>query len=118
MGQNNRLPVSATGGDSVALRHLPRRDAEIEATDGTSDGNRSGLWSDPLQFGPRSDDFAFALLISFTRNLVRGVVGGDALFLALSTTQKETGASKEQIQTLHDALIGYWKRNNIWPDGF
>ena len=40
------------------------------------------------------------------------------LVIALMSAQKETGATKEQVKLLQDAVIGYWKRNKPWPDGF
>ena len=71
-----------------------------------------------LQFGPRRDDPAFALLLSFTRQLVRELVNPDMIALALYAAQAETGATKEQVLALHEAAAGYWKKNKIWPEGF
>jgi hypothetical protein len=71
-----------------------------------------------LQFSARRNDPAFALLVSLMRSLIRNSVSRDMLILALHDAQKETGASREQMGELKELLLGFWKRNKIYPDGF
>jgi len=118
MGQESGLPVPAPGGDSVALRDVHRRGAGVEATDGGSDGDRGGLQRIPFQFGPRSDDLAFAFLVSFVKNILRNLVSQDVIILSLHAVRDDMKASDEQMKVFQKAMIGWWKNNKIWPDGF
>ena len=118
MGQESGLPVPTPGGDSVALRDVHRRGAGAEAGDGGSDGNRTGLQCVPLQFGPRSDDLAFAFLVSFVKNILRNLVSQDVIILSLHAVRDDMKASDEQMKVFQKAMIGWWKNNKIWPEGF
>ena len=40
------------------------------------------------------------------------------IVLALLAAKKETNATAEQAKALHDAAVGYWKKNKFWPEGF
>ena len=117
MGQESGLPVPSTGGDSMALRDVYRRGAEVEKGNGGGDGDRSGLQRVPVQFGSRRDDIAFTLLLSFARHLVQNTVSHDALWLALDSAQRDMGATEDQMVLLRLAV----KRERAagpWPEGF
>jgi len=118
MGQKDRLSLPEAGGDSVALRDVPRRRAGAEAADGGSDGDRTGLQRVPFQFGPRSNDLAFAFLVSFVKNILRNLVSQDVIILSLHAVREERKATDEQMKVFQTAILGWWKTNKIWPDGF
>ena len=118
MGSEDRVPLPKAGGDSVALRDVPRRGAGAEAEDGGSDGDRTGLQCVPLQFGPRSDDLAFAFLVSFVKNILRETVSQDLIVFALYGVKADLKATDEQMRVFKTAMLGWWKNNKVWPDGF
>jgi len=120
MGSKSGLPVPATSGDSVALRRVSRRGAGAEAGDGGSDGdrNRSGLQRIPFQFGPRSDDLAFAFLVSFVKNILRNLVSQDVIILSLHAVKDDMKATDKQMGELKQAVLGWWKSNKMWPNDF
>jgi len=102
----------------VALRDVHRRGAGVETTDGASDGNRAGLQRLPLQFGPRSDDPAFAFLVSFVKNVLRNSVSQDVIILSLYGVKDDLKATDEQMKVFHAAILEWWKNNKVYPDGF
>jgi len=118
MGQENRLSLPSTGGDSMALRDVYRRGAEVEKGNGGGDGDRRGLQREPVQHGPGPDDIPFELLAAFTRYLVRHTVSGDALYLAIADAADDCKAPKAQVQTMIRAILKEHTTHSIWPKGF
>lgn len=118
MGSEDRVPLPKAGGDPMALRDVHRRGSGVEASNEGDDGDRGGLQCVPLQFGPRSDDLAFAFLVSFVKNILRNLVSQDVIILSLHAVRDDMKASDEQMKVFQKAMIGWWKNNKIWPDGF
>jgi hypothetical protein len=102
----------------VALRDVHRRESEAPGSDGAGDGDRGGLQCLPLQFGPRRDDPAFAFLVSFVKNVLRYSVSQDVIILSLHAVKDDLKATDEQMRAFQSAILGWWKNNKIYPDGF
>jgi len=102
----------------VALRDVHRRESEAPGSDGAGDGDRGGLQCLPLQFGPRRDDPAFAFLVSFVKNILRETVSQDLIVMALYGVKADLKATDEQMKVFQKAMVGWWKTNKVWPDGF
>lgn len=104
----------------MAVRDLPERKPGAESGDGgaVGSGDRSRLQREPLQFGPRSDDLAFACLESFTKNVLRYTATEVVLQLATHDVKRELNLTEDQRKTFEAALLGWWKKNKMWPEGF
>jgi hypothetical protein len=120
MERKNRLPVPTSSGDSVALRDLPRRKSRAKSGDGGGVGDRGGggLQRLPFQFGPRGDDLAFAFLESFVKQFLRNAVSEDMIIFAMYGVKADMKATDEQMKVFQAAILGWWKQNKFWPDGF
>ena len=120
MGSKRGVSVPGEGrdrGNAMALRDLPARRPGDKGGDDGSHGDRDGLLVSPVQQRAGRDDTPFALLLSFTRHLVRNTCGGDAIWLALSSAMTEQNASQEQMKILKEAVFKEHARG-IFPEGF
>jgi hypothetical protein len=120
MGHKEGLPVPATGGDSVALRPVHRREPGTALGNGADDGNRRGVQRESLEQRPGGDDspIAFSLLLAFTRHLIREQCGTDSLILAMHAAAHEQGVSKEEMQKFLRAVMAEHTAGGFWPKGF
>lgn len=119
MGRKDGLPVPDMGGGPLALRNLLEGGRSSEGGDDSIDGNRSGMQRDSESgsSGPDSP-VSFGLLLSFTRHLIRNMVSGDVLMLALYAARSEQQASDEEVKNLARAILAEHNRHGIWPKGF
>ena len=62
---------------------------------------------------------SFALLLSFLKHLIRECQNRDMVLLALSAATRETGASKEEVDLVHEAVLNEMKKGaHLYPEGF
>jgi len=60
---------------------------------------------------------ALRFLIAFVRSLL-GSLSTDHIILAVGAAAKEIGMPRELADIILPSLLGYKKRNDIWPRGF
>ena len=58
------------------------------------------------------------VLLEFVRQLVQNTANSDVLWLVLRGTQKVTGATDEEIETLVAAIRQEHRESPRWPKGF
>jgi hypothetical protein len=63
------------------------------------------------------DQRAVKFLISFVRHLV-STLSSDHIILAVGAAAVELGVPRELAQSILPSILGYQKRNSIWPKGF
>lgn len=79
----------------------------------------SDLMSLSLITDQRTRTRSFALLLSFLKHLVRECQNRDMVLLALSRAVRETGASKEEMDLVHQAVLNEMKKGaHLYPEGF
>jgi len=118
MGSKSGLSVLGDGGDSVSMRNISGRQRRKEGADDRIHGDRLRVQFDDRKRGEERSDIAFALLLSFTRHLVRKQCGQDAMILAMYCAQDEQEASAEQIRRLMNAVLTEHDVHGFWPKGF
>lgn len=118
MGSKDGLSISGAGGDSVEVRHLPEGGGEEARRDDGGHGNRVRVQLDHREHSAGPDPVPFALLLSFTRHLIREQCGSDAMILAMYAARREQGATEEQMQLLLKAVMKEHATYGLWPKGF
>jgi hypothetical protein len=67
--------------------------------------------------GVHTQELCTRFLIAFVRSLL-ATLSSDHVILAVSAAAREVGIPRELAESALPALLGYQKRNSIWPEGF
>lgn len=113
-GPRSRPELPVVGGEGRTA--LVRRGRESAALGGGEAPGVALRRRGVLQQHEQRPAVPVALLVAFTRRLVRYVCSGDAIWLAMNDAKNDIGATDEEVAALQAAIDEHAGRN--FPPGF